>query len=596
MTEPIAIGSMNVIILIVSGLIAVSVFTSLISFRIGVPLLLIFLGVGLGAGEDGIGGIRFDDAPTAYFIGSVALAIILFVSGFDTSLNSCRLVAWPALTLATVGVFITSAIVGVAAHALLGFSWIKGLLMGAIVSSTDAAAVFFLLRVGGIHLRDRVRSTLEIESGSNDPMAILLTIILIEVIVGKVGGAGGSSLTWGILQAFARELGFGALLGVAGGFLIVQVVNRVELDAGLYPVVVLSLALSLFAATGLIGGSGFLAVYAAGLVAGNVELRSGQALRRFQSGMTWLSQIGMFLTLGLLATPSHFGPVLEPALLLAAVLIFVARPVAILLCLFPFNYTLAERLFISWIGLRGAVSILLAILPMLGDLPEGRTFFNVSFIIVLVSMLVQGWTIGPLARHLGLVIPPRIGPVDRVELELPGKARHELVVYRIQPDSLVANGERIPRWARPSLIVRNGRSMRIHNTGHLLPGDLVYLFIPPQQVRLLDKMFASPLSERDDRSFYGDFVLVPTARLGEVADSYGFKVSEDDRSLSVSDFLYREFDGKVEVGDRAPVGPVELIVRNLNESAEIVEIGLALEPTHPRRTLPVPDLNGVMPL
>jgi cell volume regulation protein A len=571
------IEPMNLAILIASGLLVISIFTSLISFRIGAPLLLIFLAVGLGAGEDGPGGIDFDNAPAAYFIGSIALAIILFDSGFDTRFQSFRIAAWPAVTLATIGVLLTTVIVGVAARFLLWIPWPEALLMGAIISSTDAAAVFFLLRVGGITIRDRVRSTLEVESSSNDPAAIFLTITLVEFITGDPSL---DNPTIGLALALLQQMGLGAILGLAGGFLIAQTVNRIDLEQGLYPLLVLSLAICLFAATGMLGGSGFLAVYVAGVIAGNAKLRGTERLRRFQSGMTWLSQITMFLTLGLLATPSEFPAIVLPAILLALVLTFIGRPLAVWLCLLPFGFSRNETTFVAWVGLRGAVSILLGIVPILGGLPNGQMLFNVAFIVVLASLLIQGWTIRPMARWLGLVVPPRIGPVDRVELELPGRAHHELVVYRINPDSPVAKGERIPRWARPSLIVRDGRSMRVHAAGRLQPGDDVYIFTPPQQVRLLDKLFASPATvDQMDRQFYGDFSLAPNAKLTDVAESYGFTVDPGDRGLTVADILGREFRGGVEVGDRITYGPVEFIVRSVDPAGQITELGLALEMT-----------------
>jgi potassium/hydrogen antiporter len=574
------LDAMNLAILIGAGLIAVSVFTSLISFRVGAPLLLVFLAVGLLAGEDGIGGINFDDAASAYFIGSIALAIILFDSGYETRLQTIRVAAWPSLVLASVGVLLTTGLVGAATHWLFGLPWLESLLMGAIVSSTDAAAVFFLLRVGGIALRDRVRSTLEIESGSNDPMAIFLTLSLVELIA---QGASLEEVSWDLAQAFAMQIGLGLVLGVLGGLLIIRIVNRVTLDPGLYPVLVMALALVLFAATSMAGGSGFLALYIAGLLAGNAPLRMAATLRRFQGGMTWLCQIGMFLTLGLLATPSTFVEVAAPALALALFLVFIGRPLAIWLCLLPFGFSRNENAFIAWVGLRGAVSILLGILPIAYGLENGDILFNTAFIVVLVSLVLQGWTLKRAARRLGLIIPPRIGPVDRFDLELPGGAQHDLVTYRIAEGSPVASGHRIPRWARPSLILREGQSMRFHTSGRLQPGDQVLIFATHDQVRLLDRLFAAPTPmAADDREFYGDFVISGDAPLGRVAASYGFEAASGDEEFTVCDLLKRTF-GKVETGDRLPYGPVDFIVRSVGEDGEVAEIGLAVEPSRTQR-------------
>lgn len=572
------IDAMNLSILIGAGLIAVSILTSLISFRVGAPLLLIFLGVGLLAGEDGFGGIEFDDVAAAYFIGSIALAVILFDSGFETPLHSYRLAAWPAVTLATLGVLITAAIFGAAAHLLFGFPWIEALLLGAILGSTDAAAVFFLLRVGGITLRDRVRSTLEIESGTNDPMAIFLTLILVEL---AVSGLFSEALSWELLRRFGVQIALGGVMGALGGYALVQTINRLEfIERGLYPLLSLSLALCLFAAVSMLGGSGFLAVYIAGLVAGNARLRNAHSLRRFQSGMTWLAQIAMFLTLGLLATPSEFLHVLAPALVLAVVLMFLARPLAVWLCLLPYGFSRNETTFVAWVGLRGAVSILLGILPIIGGLPNGQTLFNMAFLIVLASLLTQGWSIRPMAKWLGLVVPPRTGPLERVELDLPDTSVHELVVYRVTPNSPVVGGERIPRWARPSLIVRDGRSMRLHNAGRLQPGDHVYIFATPEQLRLLDRLFAAPTPlSQDDRDFFGDFALDPGVRLRDIVTLYGAEVPAADLDLTVAERLKREFGGTLELGDRITLGPIELIVREIAPDGQVASVGLAVEPS-----------------
>ncbi|WP_158045795.1 potassium/proton antiporter [Skermanella pratensis] len=574
------IDMMSLAILVGAGLIAISVLTSLISFRVGAPLLLVFLGVGLLAGEDGIGGIDFDNAGLAYFVGSIALAIILFDSGFETRWQTVKAAAWPSLTLATVGVVLTTGLVGAVAHVAFGMPLLESLLMGAIVSSTDAAAVFFLLRVGGINIRERVRSVLEIESGSNDPMAIFLTITLVELIA---GGGSAQSLSWEVAGSFLLQMGIGALGGLAGGWLIVQAVNRIDLEQGLYPIIVISLALCLFAGVSMLGGSGFLAVYVGGMFAGNSRLHGARSLRRFQSGMTWLCQITMFLMLGLLATPSEFLDIAPQAIALALFLILVGRPLAIWLCLMPFGFTRSETAFIAWVGLRGAVSILLAILPLIAGFPDGQIFFNTAFIIVLVSLLVQGWTIKPMARRLGLIVPPRIGPVDRVELELPGGASHELVAYRTVAGSPVTLGERIPRWARPSLIVRNGQSMRLHKAGRVETGDLVLIFTSPDRLPLLDRLFASPTELKvEDREFYGDFTLAPDAAIGQLAATYGFPTPPQDADLTVCDVLKREFRGRVETGDRLAYGPVELIVRVAADD-KIDEIGLSLEPSRSGR-------------
>ncbi|CCG42286.1 potassium/proton antiporter [Magnetospirillum molischianum] len=572
------IESMNVAILIVAGLVSLSIFSSLLSTRIGAPLLLVFLTVGLLAGEDGLGHLRFDDVRAAYLIGSVALAVILFDSGFHTGIKAFRSAAFPALTLASLGVLITTSIVAVPVHYVLGMGWIESALLGSIVSSTDAAAVFFLLRVGGLNLRDRVRSTLEVESGSNDPMAIFLTLSLVGLLAGHHGEAGAVA-GFSILSEFFTQFGVGALAGMAGGGLIVFAVNRMGFERGLQPLAAISLAMVVFAATGVMQGSGFLAVYIAGLIAGNAHIAAPETMRRFQEGLTWLAQIVMFLTLGLLATPSQFPPYILGALSVAVVLMFIARPFAAWLCLLPFGFKRNDTSFIAWVGLRGSVSVLLSIVPMVAGLNHGRDYFIVTFLVVLVSLTLQGWTIAPVARFLGQVVPRRIGPVERMELEIPG-ARHELVAYRVVADSLVARGQRLPRWAEPSLVLRDGRSFGAFAVGALRPGDTAYLFARPERVPHLDRMFASaaPAAEADHR-FFGDFGLAPRIQMKELAVSYGLTIPPEVQNQTAAEWMIRQLGHTPGVGDRVALGEVELIVRSLDWDDTIAEIGLAVEPT-----------------
>jgi cell volume regulation protein A len=576
---------MFTIILLGAGLVGIAALTSLIAFRVGAPLLLLFLGIGLAAGEDGMG-LVFNDAHLAYFVGNLALAVILFDSGFKTRFATFRAAALPAVTLATLGVLLTTILVGVVAHLWLGLPWLQALLVGAIIGSTDAAAVFFLLRVGGLTIRERVRSTLEVESGSNDPMAIFLTLSLVEMIL--AGGEGTDGLSRELLVGFLRQMGLGLLLGLAGGFLIVRLVNKLDLEPGLYPIIVVSASLLLFGAVGMIDGSGFLAVYVAGLYAGNRRIRSRGTLRRFHDGLTWLAQIVMFLVLGLLATPSQFPAVALSAVGLALFLTFVGRPVAVWLCLLPFRFRPDETAFISWVGLRGAVSILLAILPLASGVPNGHFFFNVTFIIVLASLLIQGWTIPLTARRLGMVVPPETGALDKVELDLPGNADHELLVYKVVADSPVGRGERIPRWAQPSLVVRDGQSMRFHQAGRLKPGDRVYLFAAPRYARLLDRLFARPaILEADDKDFFGEFAVNPDKTMAELAQSYEIACDSPAPGTTIGGHVLRNLGGRAEIGDRVACGHIELVVRQTDEAGRIVLVGLAINP-QPSRVTRIP--------
>jgi potassium/hydrogen antiporter len=573
------------ITLIATALVLFAAFSSLIAFRFGAPLLLVFLGIGLAAGTDGLG-LDFDNASLAFFIGSLALAVILFDSGFGTSVASFRAAAAPAVVLATFGVVLTAGLVGVATRYIAGFDWLESFLLGATIASTDAAAVFFLLRVGNISVRERVRSTLEVESGSNDPIAIFLTLSLIGLISSGAVLAP-AELAVDVAIGFLRQMGIGLAAGLAGGYLIVRLVMRLKLEQGLLPIFVLALSLLVFALTGALGGSGFLAVYVAGLVAGNAKLRSTAMLKRFQDGVTWLAQIIMFLVLGLLATPSQFVSIALPALLIGLFLIFVARPLAVAICVAPFNYSRAETAFISWVGLRGAVSILLAILPLAEDLDQGRAIFNIVFIMVLVSLLIQGWSVAPLARRLGLVLPPRRGPVDKVELELPGSAHHELLAYRVVAGSPVERGQRIPRWARPSLVVRDGRSMAYQYAGRLMAGDRVYIFVPDRYPRLLDRLFASPAEmDPEDAEFFGAFAVDPERPTADIESAYALGLDELEQALPIADFVRKRLGGRAEYGDRVPLGSIELIVRDVDENGRITSIGLSVDPPAPPPQVP----------
>ncbi len=563
--------------LIGTALVLVAAFSSLIAFRFGAPLLLLFLGIGLLAGTDGLG-LDFDNAALSYFVGSLALAVILFDSGFGTSYGVLRQAALPALSLATFGVVITTGIFGVATWYLTHFSWLESFLLGATVASTDAAAVFFLLRAGNVNLRERVRSTLEIESSTNDPIAIFLTITLVEVIAAGQDPAA-EMLLADVLFGFLHEMALGALVGIVGGFAIVRLLEKLSLDAGLLPIFVLALSMLIFSGAGALHGSGFLAVYVAGLIAGNAKIRSAASIKRFHAGMSWLAQIIMFLILGLFATPSQFVGILPAAIALGLFLMFVARPVAVWLCLAPFRFPRAETAFISWVGLRGAVSILLAITPLLGGLIDGREIFNFAFIIVLVSLVMQGWTIGPLARRLALIVPPRNGPLEKFELELPGSAHHELLTYTVATGSPVARGERIPRWARPSLVVREGRSFKYPEAGRLVAGDRVYIFVSSRYPKLLDKLFASRAAvDPEDEDFFGAFALDPQRPAAELEAAYASGLSEAECRSTISEVVRARLGGQVEYADRLVLGGIELIVRDVDEKGRIAALGISFEP------------------
>ena len=398
-----------------SILLLTSVLVSKISDRFGIPALLLFLILGMLAGSEGPGGIYFDDPALAQFISVIALVVILFSGGFSTDWNQVRPVLKEGLLLSTLGVFVTALVVGLFASALLGLSLVEGLLLGSIVSSTDAAAVFSVLRSKGISLKGKLKPLLELESGSNDPMAIFLTISLIRLI------AQPDLSPLNLIGFFFQQMLVGAAVGYGMGRAMLFLVNRIKLGyEGLYPVLTLSIVFLTFGLTAVIGGSGFLAVYLAGIVLGHHEFIHKRSLLRFHDGLAWILQIAMFLTLGLLVFPSHLVPIIGYGLLIAGCLMFIARPVSVLIGLLPSALDWREKAFISWVGLRGAAPIILATFPLLAKLEQADLIFNVIFFVVLTSVLLQGTSIPLVARWLRVdapAIPKRVYPFEYTPMD-----------------------------------------------------------------------------------------------------------------------------------------------------------------------------------
>lgn len=562
-----SIGFVNVLLLLGALLIVAGIFSSLIASRFGAPLLLVFLIIGMLAGEDGPGGLVFNDYQLAYLIGSLALAVILFDGGLRTRLASFHGVLAPSAVLATAGVLLTAIATGMFATVVTDLSLLQGMLIGSVVASTDAAAVFFLLRTGGLRLKQRVDSTLQTESATNDPVAVLLTIVLVEALLGD--GLSAPDLA-GML---VRQAIFGVGLGLAGGIAVSVLLNKVSLPNGLHPLFVVSSAVLIYALTALLGGSGFLAVYLSGLVLGNRPMRAFANITSFHDAATWLCQIMMFIVLGLLVTPSQLLEYAIPALAIALWLMFVARPVAVWSCLTPFGFSRRQKTFISWVGLRGAVSIFLAAIPMLTGLPAAPAYFNIAFFVVLVSLIVQGWSIRPVAKRLDMALPD-IGPaVRRVELDLPGQLQHEIVGYPIAADTAVLDRGAVPRWARPVLVVRGGEILDPAVAAALRPGDYAYYLAPPQRVHRLDRLFASA-GGRVDRESLGEFSLRGDVAVKELQEMYGLEMTAGQSTLG--ELFENPLQDEPEVGDRLPLGSATLVVREL-EHGRVVRVGLQFE-------------------
>ncbi|MFZ2870352.1 potassium/proton antiporter [Zavarzinia sp.] len=550
-----------------------------VSSRLGAPVLLVFLGLGMLAGEDGLG-IRYDDVSGAYFVCSVSLAVILFDGGLRTQRSTIAVAGLPSLVLATVGVAITAGIVALAAWAMFGTPPAGALLIGAIVASTDAAAVFFLLRLQKLDIARRVASTLEIESGLNDPMAIFLTLLAIEMI-----GVGGLSFGEGVLT-FLVQIGGGALIGWAGGRALVFLVNRLEIAAGLYPILVVMSALTIFAGAQLIDTSGFLAVYVAGFILGNERHRASQLILRFNDGIAWLAQIAMLLTLGLLVTPTKLLPVLLPALGVAAVLMIVARPLAVFLCLWPFRFTMRERAFAAWVGLRGAVPIYLALPPIIEHMPGGETLFGVAFVVVLTSLMLQGWTVAPAARFLNLALPPSKAQAERRDVDVPLGAHRDIVGYTVLPGSSVLEKSfaalALPEGARVLTVLRAGAVVETAQVDRLSPRDYVLVIADPEQIHTLDRLFAPRRGGGGVQA--GEFTVDARQTIDDLGRLYGLEVRPQDVGKTIGAVLAAAFGGKPVAGDRLAYGPVELVVQGVDDEGAVDHVGLALEPEAERPT------------
>ncbi len=441
------------LLLVGSSLVLLSVLIAKVSDRLGLPVLLLFIVIGMLAGSEGIGGIAFDDPKLAQSVGIVALIFILFAGGFDTKWSSVRDVFWQAASLSTLGVFLTAFFVAVFAARLLGFSMLDGFLLGAVVSSTDAAAVFAVLRSREISLKENVTSLLELESGSNDPMAVFLTMGAIELLTAR-----NESIVNVVIQ-FILQMGIGLSFGFVIGRIMVAALNGLKIwFDGIYPVMALAFVAFTYGAASIIGGSGFLAVYVAGLVAGNHEFVQKKSLSRFFDGFAWLSQIGMFLTLGLLVFPSEIVPVAGIGLLVSAFLMFVARPVSVFLTMSLSKAGWSERMFVSWVGLRGAVPIILATFPLIAGLRGSKMLFNLVFFIVLTSALLQGWSVPFVARFLKVDMPLKRRKRHPLEFSPAGGMNADLVDF-IVPFGSAVTGKSIVELGLPqdTLVVLIGR-------------------------------------------------------------------------------------------------------------------------------------------
>lgn len=476
------------ILLLGSTLLTLSILASKPFNRLGIPVLILFMLVGMLAGSDGVGGIYFDDPAIAQFLGVVALNFILFSGGLDTKWHTAKPILGRAIALSTAGVLITAVSVGVFVHMITDFSLIEGILLGAVVSSTDAAAVFSILRSRNIKLKNNLGPTLEMESGSNDPMAYVLMISLIQLI--QQNSTDYSVVLW----TFLMEMSIGAVMGYLCGRAMVFLLNRIQLEIeGLYPVLLMALIFFTFSFTSFIHGTGFLAVYIAALILGNSNFIHKKSLMRFYDGQAWFMQVIMFLTLGLLVFPSRIVPIAWLGLLIAFFLILVARPLGVFICLHFFKMSVREKLFISWVGLRGAVPIVFATYPLLAGLDKSGMIFNLVFFIAVTSVLVQGTTLPAFAKWLGLVETQ--GDYDKYasDLGLTEAEKNSLLEIPVPADSPHIDKPIVqlnfPESVHIVMLKRDSRYLIPSGSTRLKAGDvLIVLIDQAQEIKTIENL------------------------------------------------------------------------------------------------------------
>lgn len=562
--------------LIVGVLLTFAILASKLSAFFGTPLLLLFLSIGMLTGEDGIIlHIHYTDYSSAFFVANLMLAVILLDGGLRTSFATMRSVAKESAILATFGVVMTSGITGLLTYLILDLSFIQALLLGCIVGSTDAAAVFSLLgKDKNVTLKSNVSNTLQIESATNDPMAILLTTTMIAFASAKT-----TSFSDAVLF-FISQFGFGIIIGLVIGFIARTIVSYISLGVGLYCILVVGMGLVGFAITSYLGGSGFLAIFIIGMCVGNQKTRQVSYILPVSEGFTWLSQITLFLLLGLLVTPHEMLNFCHQGIVVALVITIIARPLTVWLCVKPFfkAYNNRDILFMSWVGLRGSVPIVLAIYPVFEKLDNPQLYFNVAFVVVIVSLLFQGSLILPLAKLLKVYAPSVQAPINKSDVGIMLANDYELLNYRIKEpsfDNRTLRSISFPKGTTVAALFRDGKLIKCHGDSVVKTGDIISMIGTDADEPLLNSLFSHESRVKNHPLYHGDKIYAASTPMVDLAKQFDFDLTSFEKTLTLGDLMSYHIGGYPSAGDMVNLIKVTLVVVDL-EGDKIRRAGLYL--------------------